>query len=130
MAYLLQWVLIYSFGINIELGMEPKSIPHTGNLHKLHFRKSVCLRSRDTKVKIELMPLNFFKTNYKYKFYTKFMRTDPEHIQNYTFCFPAERIPWSTKVKCMKILKYLDWDSIIRICAKCAQITTRCTNQK
>ena len=28
--YVLQWVMIYSFGINTDLRIYPKSIPHTG----------------------------------------------------------------------------------------------------
>ena len=31
MAYLLQWVMIYSFGINTDLRIDPNSIPYTVN---------------------------------------------------------------------------------------------------
>ena len=32
-AYLLQWVMIYSFGINTDLQIHPSSIPYTGTDH-------------------------------------------------------------------------------------------------
>ena len=47
MAYLLQWVMIYSFGINTDLQINPNSIPYTAmnllckNHDEVHKQKSI-----------------------------------------------------------------------------------------
>ena len=58
------------------------------------------------------------------------MCSDLEHIQGLMLNFQVEMIPRSMKMKCGRLPKNIQWKSMIMICAACAQITTRCTNQK
>ena len=37
LSYLLQWVMIYSFGINTDLWIDPKLIPHTDTAQVINF---------------------------------------------------------------------------------------------